>query len=99
MKSLYFILILASILLGSCAKDTVYLDAGAGTDTGGGTSTAALEGTKWKMTSLIFGQEINGQKIEQDLFSLAEDCSKDDLMIFNKENIFIYDAGATKCRI
>lgn len=99
MKKLYCVLISVSILLGSCAKDTHYLDAGADTggNAGGGTSTAALEGTKWKMTSLIFGQEINGQKNEQDFFPLADDCSKDDLMIFNKDNIFIYDAGATKC--
>ena len=67
MKKLYCVLISVSILLGSCAKDTHYLDAGADTggNAGGGTSTAALEGTKWKMTSLIIGQEIKGQKKRQ----------------------------------
>lgn len=82
----------AIILLNSCAKITEHIP-----DVTAAGSSASIEGTKWKMTSLILGQEISGQKVEQDLFPFADDCSKDDLMIFNKDNIFIYDAGATKC--
>lgn len=100
MKKLIYLLISTVILLSSCAKDTFYLTPGEDTGSGGGgggTSTAALEGTKWKMTALLFGQEIAGQKVELDLFKDADDCSKDNIMSFEKQGVFIYDEGPTKC--
>ena len=99
MKKLIYLLVSITILLSSCAKDTVYLEPGeiTGGGGGGGTSTASLEGTKWKMTALLFGQEIAGQKVELDLFKDAEACSKDNIMSFEKQGVFIFDEGPTKC--
>lgn len=101
MKKLIYLLFVTTILLSSCAKETSYLEAGVDTEgeggSGGGTSTAALEGTKWKMTALLFGQEIAGQKVELDLLKDADACSKDNIMSFEKQGVFIFDEGATKC--
>lgn len=94
MKKLIYLLISVTILLNSCAKETVYLEAG---EEDGTVSSGTLGGTKWRMTSLILGQEISGQKTEQDLFPLAENCAKDDVMMFNAGNNFVYDEGASKC--
>lgn len=93
MKKLIYLFISVAFLLNSCAKDTVYVEAEEDITTSAG----ALEGTKWKMTSLIVGQEIGGQKTEADFFALADDCSKDDVMMFNAGSNFTYDEGPTKC--
>ncbi|MGV3547324.1 MAG: DUF5004 domain-containing protein [Pedobacter sp.] len=99
MKKLLYLLFATTILLNSCAKDTFYLEAGEDTEGEGGTSLTSLEGTKWKIKSMVLGQEINGLKSEADLFLIAEACNKDDLILFNKGGIFIYDEGPTKCDV
>lgn len=96
MKKLFFSLSLAVFLFGSCAKDTVYLEAGTTNETSG-TTVTSLEGTKWKMAALILGQEINGVKSEADLLPSTGTCAKDDILFFDKNDVFLYDEGPSKC--
>ncbi|WP_113662101.1 DUF5004 domain-containing protein [Pedobacter nanyangensis] len=83
------------LALLSCETPTDYLEPGK--DKKEGAAITNLEGTKWKVTSMIVGQEVSGVKNEADLFLIAENCSKDDLVHFNAGGNFIYDEGPTKC--
>ncbi|RZL34570.1 MAG: hypothetical protein EOO96_09360, partial [Pedobacter sp.] len=91
MKKLLFILASVIVLFGSCAKDTVYVDpksADAGFSFGG---------TTWSLiasTSVFyFGQD----KFDFDLYALMPECSKDDLMTFNKNNTITGSYGNLAC--
>jgi len=92
-RLLPFLFIILTVF--SCQKDIEYLEPG--TDGKGGATVTNLEGTKWRVTSMILGQEVSGVKSEADLFLIAESCSKDDIVYFNAGGNFIYDEGPTKC--
>lgn len=90
MKQLLFTILSVVIFTASCQKEPIYLDAG-------GDISISLEGTKWKVTSAIVGEEVDGQKSEEDILAIAEPCSKDNIILFNKGGVFIMDEGPTKC--
>lgn len=92
MKKLLFILASAIVLCGSCAKETVHVDA---TSADAGFS---FGGTTWNLiasTSVFyFGQD----KFDIDLYALMPECSKDDTMTFNKNNTITGSYGKLDCQ-
>ncbi len=90
MKKFLYLLAFTMLLLGSCAKETVYIDPAAD-------QSFSLGGTSWNLVAatsyFYFGQE----KFDMDLYALMPTCAKDDLMIFNKDNTIIGSYGSLRC--
>ena len=94
MKKLYYILISLSILLGSCAKETEYLEAAASS----GGSSKALENTKWKLTAETSVIEQAGQPNDtRNDYLDYDECELDDIIIYKEKNIVAMDQGTEKC--
>ncbi|WP_199120570.1 lipocalin family protein [Pedobacter sp. ASV28] len=90
MKKLAYLLALAILLFSSCAKETVHIDVTADTS-------FSLGGTTWGLIAssgvFYFGQD----KYEIDIYALMPECSKDDLMTFNKNNTITGSYGKLDC--
>ncbi|MDQ8003678.1 MAG: lipocalin family protein [Pedobacter sp.] len=97
MKKLIYLLISASILLNSCAKDTYYIPAPDINETGGGASSKALENTKWKLTAETSLIEGDGPNYTRNDFLEYDECELDDIVIYKPNSIVAMDQGAEKC--
>ncbi len=91
MKNLLYTLIIGILLLSSCAKETIHLDAN-GTDAG-----FSLNGTTWGATASTSYFFIGQEKFEYDLFLLVPACGKDDKITFNANGTITGDYGPLTC--
>jgi hypothetical protein len=87
MKKLLLSLAAVTLLFTSCGKDDDNLVS----------RKAVITTGKWKLTAGNVSGTVSGVPINYDIFTVIEDCQKDDLGIFRPDMHFIVDAGAVKC--
>lgn len=64
------------------------------------TKTELLTGKNWKLTAMTSDPAINwgtGGAMVTDLYAQMSACDKDDISVFNVNNTYTDDEGATKC--
>jgi hypothetical protein len=93
-RFLFFSSLSLTLLFSSCSKDKEELSA----------KTELLTKSTWKMTAYTvepgfptFDNEGNITGSTNDIFSMLEDCEKDDTHMFNTDKSLITDEGMAKC--
>ncbi len=93
-RFLIFSLLSLNLLLSSCSKDEEELSM----------KTVLLTKSAWKMTGYtvdpgypIFDNQGNITGSSNDIYTMLEDCEKDDTHKFNADKSMVTDEGMTKC--